>query len=68
MFKESKDTKYNTEWEGFCTGIARSVFYTGSGLIQLVTFPIPVDFPDVGTGIYFPPSGPPNFAKREKKS
>ncbi len=67
MFKESKDPKYKTEWEGFCTGIARSAFYMGSGLIQLMTFPIPVDFPDVGTGLYFPPTPPPNFAKREKK-
>jgi len=51
MFKEAKDPKYNTEWEGFCTGIGRSVIYTASGLVQLATFPIPVDFPDVGPGV-----------------
>lgn len=67
MFKEAKETKYNTEWEGFCTGIGRSVIYTASGLIQLVTFPLPVDFPDVGTGLYLPPRDPrKNFAPYSK--
>ncbi len=54
IFIEPYQPKYGKPWEGFCVGIAQSVFYTASGLIQLVTFPIPVDFPDVGRGIHIP--------------
>lgn len=38
-------------WEGFCIGIAKSVIYTATGAIHLVTFPLPVDFPDMGEGV-----------------
>jgi hypothetical protein len=51
MFAEAEDPKYQTKWNGFCVGMARSVVYTASGLIHLATFPIPVDFPDVGHGL-----------------
>ena len=54
MFIEAKQPKYKKDWEGFCVGISRSVFYTASGLVQLVTFPVPVDFPDVGKGLHVP--------------
>lgn len=40
-----------TAWEGMMHGIAKSVLYTGTGAIQLVTFPIPVDFPNMGEGV-----------------
>ncbi len=51
---EAERPKYAEPWEGFCVGISRAVIYTANGLIHLVTFPIPVDFPDVGrgTGLY----------------
>ena len=54
MFIEPYQPKYGKRWEGFCVGAAQSVFYTASGLIQLVTFPIPADFPDIGPGIHIP--------------
>ncbi len=54
MFIEAAQPQYKTEWNGFCVGVARGIFYTGSGLIQLATFPIPVDFPDLGPGIHIP--------------
>ncbi len=38
-------------WEGFCHGISKTVLYTATGAIHLVTFPIPVDFPDMGEGV-----------------
>ena len=53
MFSEPKRYKFDlnkSEWEGFCMGISKFVFYTADGLIQLATFPIPVDFPDFGEG------------------
>ena len=51
MFKQAENPKYNTKWEGFCNGIAWGIIDTASGMIQLVTFPIPIDFPDVGSGL-----------------
>ena len=51
---ESNEPEYKREWEGFCTGIGKAVVYEAAGLIQLVTFPIPVDFPDVGIGLHLP--------------
>ncbi len=54
MFVEAKQPEYKKDWEGFCVGISRSVFYTAAGLVQLVTFPVPVDFPDVGKGLHVP--------------
>lgn len=38
-------------WEGLCIGIAKSIIYTANGAVHLVTFPIPVDFPDMGEGV-----------------
>jgi len=53
IFTEPQEHKYQlqrAEWEGLCNGISKSVFYTANGLIHLATFPIPVDFPDMGEG------------------
>lgn len=55
---EANDPKYSTEWEGFCAGIGKTVVYTGSGLIQLATFPIPVDFPYLEKGVHRPDQNP----------
>ncbi len=38
-------------WEGLCYGISKTVLYTATGAIHLVTFPIPVDFPNMGEGV-----------------
>lgn len=54
MFIEPYQPKYGKPWEGFCVGIAQTVFYSTNGLIHLATFPIPVDFPDMGRGIHIP--------------
>lgn len=51
---EAHDPRYATQWEGFCTGIAKTVVYTASGILQLATFPIPIDFPDIGQGLHIP--------------
>ena len=51
---ESKNPKYAKEWIGFSAGIGESVIYTTGGVIQLATFFIPVDFPDMGYGLPIP--------------
>jgi len=55
IFTETVKYEYYLEkkkgWEGFCYGISKSVLYTATGAIQLVTFPIPVDFPNMGEGV-----------------
>lgn len=55
IFTETVKYDYYLEkkegWEGFCYGISKSVLYTATGAIQLVTFPIPVDFPNLGEGV-----------------
>ncbi len=51
---ESNEPGYKREWEGFCTGIGKGLVYEATGLIHLVTFPIPVDIPDVGIGMHLP--------------
>ncbi len=51
---EAHDPQHETPWTGFCVGIGKAVVYTATGLIQLVTFPIPVDFPNVGLGMHVP--------------
>jgi len=51
---EAHDPVYETRWTGFCAGIGKSVIYTAAGAIQLVTFPVPVDFPNVGLGMHIP--------------
>ena len=38
-------------WEGLCYGISKAVLYTATGAIQLVTFPIPLDLPNIGEGV-----------------
>jgi hypothetical protein len=38
-------------WEGLCVGISKAVLYTTTGAIHLVTFPIPIDIPNMGEGI-----------------
>lgn len=58
LFTEPYKAKYQTPpgkpWQGFCVGAARAVVYTASGMIQLVSFPVPVDFPNVGKGVGYP--------------
>ena len=51
---ESNEPGYTREWEGFCTGLGKAVVFEAAGLIQLVTFPFPVDVPDVGIGLHLP--------------
>lgn len=51
---EANEPVYRREWEGFCVGIGKTVVYTAAGLIQLATFPIPLDFPNVGLGMHVP--------------
>ena len=51
---ESNEPEYKREWEGFCAGLGKAVVYEASGMIQLVTFFIPVDVPDVGIGLHIP--------------
>jgi len=64
---ESHDPVYETHWTGFCAGIGKSVIYTAAGAIQLVTFPIPVDFPNVGLGMHIPANHIGVVAKGQKK-
>ena len=51
---EANEPKYKREWEGFCAGMGKGIVYEGAGLIQTVTFPIPIDFPDIGQGLHLP--------------
>lgn len=53
---EAKNPKYKKEWEGFSAGIGQAVVYTAGGLIHLVTFPIPVDVPNI-KGLHIPDQG-----------
>jgi hypothetical protein len=62
MFVEAEKKEYPRKWNGFCVGIARSVVYTANGLIHLATFPIPVDFPNVGKGLGLPEVEKPSAA------
>ncbi|MDD5218072.1 MAG: hypothetical protein PHN49_10735 [Candidatus Omnitrophica bacterium] len=54
MFFEANEPQYQQEWQGFCVGLGKTVVYTASGLVQLATFPVPVDFPDIGLGLHVP--------------
>jgi len=54
MFFEANEPQYQKEWQGFCVGLGKTVVYTASGLVQLATFPVPVDFPDIGLGLHVP--------------
>jgi len=51
---EAKNPKYLTQWSGYSAGIGEGVIYTVGGVIQLATFFIPVDFPDMGYGLPIP--------------
>lgn len=51
---EAGNPKYKKPWEGFSAGMGGLVINTAAGLVQLVTFYIPVDFPDVGYGLAIP--------------
>ncbi len=55
LFTEPVKYRYYLEkkksWQGLCVGISKTVLYTATGAIQLVTFPIPVDFPNMGEGV-----------------
>ncbi|MFH1800437.1 MAG: hypothetical protein ABH891_06305 [Candidatus Omnitrophota bacterium] len=51
---EAKNPKYQAQWMGYSAGIGEGVVYTAGGLIQLATFFIPVDFPNMGYGLPIP--------------
>ncbi len=51
---ESREPQYKKEWHGFNVGLGKTVVYTATGLIQLVTFFIPVDVPNIGIGLHIP--------------
>ena len=51
---EAKNPKYQTQWTGFSAGFGEGLIYTAGGMIQLATFFIPVDFPDMGYGLPIP--------------
>lgn len=51
---EAKNPKYQNEWTGFSAGIGEGVIYTAGGVVQLATFFVPVDFPDMGYGLPIP--------------
>lgn len=51
---ESREPGYQKHWQGFSSGVGKSVVHTAGGLVQLVTFPIPADFPDFGIGLHIP--------------
>ena len=53
-WNESWNPKYPNAWTGFSAGIGGMVVNTTAGLVQLSTFFIPVDFPDVGYGLRIP--------------
>lgn len=57
---ESREKNYKNQWEGFSAGIGKSVVYTAGGLIQLATFPAPLDFPNFGIGLHIPGKQCPN--------
>jgi hypothetical protein len=65
---EAHDPVYESPWTGFCAGIGKSVVYTAAGAIQLVTFPIPVDFPNIGLGMHAPANHIGVAAKGQKKA
>ena len=51
---EAKNPKYQNQWVGYSAGIGEGLIYTAGGLVQLVTFFVPVDFPDMGYGLPIP--------------
>jgi hypothetical protein len=51
---EAKNPKYQAQWMGYSAGIGEGLVYTAGGLIQLATFFIPADFPDMGYGLPIP--------------
>lgn len=51
---EAKNPKYPTQWAGYSAGVGEGVIYTAGGLVQLATFFVPVDFPDMGWGLPIP--------------
>ena len=54
-FKEKFRTDtHRRSWYAFSVGVARGVMYTANGLIQTATFPIPIDFIDMGDGVQHP--------------
>lgn len=53
-WNESWNKKYQKPWVGFSAGIGGMVVNTAAGLVQLATFFVPVDFPDVGYGLRIP--------------
>ena len=65
---EARAPQYKSEWEGFSAGIGEAVVDTAAGVVQLATFMIPADFPDIGYGLPIPAPNwrPPVYAKKQK--
>jgi hypothetical protein len=54
-FKEKFRSDTNRRsWYAFGVGLSRGLFYTANGLIQTATFPLPIDFIDMGDGVQHP--------------
>jgi len=51
---EARNPKYKNQWVGYSAGIGEGALYMTGGVIQLATFFIPVDFPDMGYGLPIP--------------
>ena len=62
---EARNSKYSKQWVGFSAGIGKGVIHMIGGVIQLGTFFIPIDFPDIGQGLPIPD---PEKAKNPPKS
>ncbi len=54
LWTEGHEPGYKKQWEGATVGVGKAVVYMGAGLIQLATFPIPADFPNVPIGLHYP--------------
>lgn len=51
---EAKNPKYPSQWAGFSAGIGEGTVFMAGGVLQVATFFIPVDFPDMGYGLPIP--------------
>ena len=60
LWTEANEPDYNYPWQGMSVGFGKLCVYTAGGLIQLATFPVPVDFPDMGIGLHIPNARCPN--------
>lgn len=54
IWTEANEKEYKKQWEGLSAGVGKTFVYTAAGLLQLATFPVPVDVPDIGIGLHIP--------------